>query len=158
MNSVRCPAAIAVALAASLGLAGCASMVSVENVPTTPTPTAPAIIETRTVAPTASREPPAEPAPVPATFITKYEFLGEGTANIVYARAGSQIIQETVTLPHEIVLNSGSSPTPNDIYLSAGAAYTRDGDVVGCRIARNNVIIDEVIPVAGSISALCDSN
>jgi hypothetical protein len=54
-------------------------------------------------------------------------------------------------------LNSGPSPISGNPYLSGGASYTQDGDIVGCRLTRNNVVIDEVLPMAGSISAVCDS-
>jgi hypothetical protein len=138
-------------------LTGCAGTAALAPVSSTSS-------DTRTAAPSApaspvprTAEPTIEPDPIPESFVTKYEFLGEGSANIVYVRDGSQVIQEVVTLPYEMVLNDGPNPTIGNPYLSGSASYTQDGDLVGCRLTRNNVVIDEVLPTTGSISAQCNS-
>lgn len=118
-----------------------------------PRSASPSAAPTRISTPSPTATPPV--AEAPTSYVTKYEFLGAGRANIVYVRQGSNIIQEQVDLPHEIVLNEGTSPTPSDLYLSASAGYAAEGDIVGCRITLNNVVVKEVLPSPGSISAMC---
>jgi len=87
--------------------------------------------------------------------VTKVEFLGSGSATVVYSREGTTS-QEDVTLPYEHVYSSGEYDL-SDPYLSAGTISLAGGNA-GCRITVNNRVVHEVLPTPAQISALCDTN
>jgi hypothetical protein len=120
--------------------------------PKSPRPTA---TEARKSVPAPAPAPAPAPTPTPETFVTKVEFLGSGSATVVYSREGTTS-QEDVTLPYEHVYRTGDYDL-SDPYMSAGTVSLSGGNV-GCRITVNNRVVHEVLPTPAQVSALCDTN
>jgi hypothetical protein len=118
--------------------------------PKSPRPTA---TEARKSVPAPAPAP--APAPTPETFVTKVEFLGTGSATVVYSREGTTS-QEDVTLPYEHVYRTGEYDL-SDPYMSAGTVSLSGGNV-GCRITVNNRVVHEILPTPAQVTASCDTN
>lgn len=150
----------ATALLAMTMLAGCGA-VTVPDADSSSSVIKESVIETPQAAPEAVVEVPAPaatptPPPAPVVYVTSVDLLGEGAATIVWNINGTQN-QTDVTLPYSVVISSGETARLDDPYVAAGAVATAGG-YTGCRITVNNVVVDEVLPQATQMSALCDTN